>query len=495
MIMTGRGRCVRALRREIIMTKTATRKQPVILPLLCLGALTVFLMLLLNIKHSSVINFLISSLPIIGGGAALIIYSSGSETPYALAASLIFTMLRMVGTALHNIMEISDVLQLTLINLFGVLFSAGVLLVYRVFICRFLNKKSRYLLAIYCVSGAICMLYLILNLFANWVNGAKLWIFIGSFSLQVSEYIRLLYIVLLSLLVNSGQSNRFILVYSTTALVICGIGFLFLSEAGTFVLMSIVTLIVQFIFLKTKTAIIITVLALTVVGTMLWFAVTQHDTAAPQTDAVQETMASENESTESTLPCDDMQTESKQPESGILSRFFSKVYDRLVNADPHQQSTGFTAITNGGLFGIGADEHSITVSAPSSDMVLTSLTQYFGILMTIFCILASGVIQVLVFLAAQDEQRNNTVGFKIGLIASVALSVAMLVTTFSNSGFAPLFGLGFPLICSGGTQASVDFTIAVLVVMVRQTVQQPVSPVHSIKERLSHRKGVCFDED
>ena len=390
------------------MTKTATRKQPVILPLLCLGALTVFLMLLLNLKHYSVVNFLISSFPLIGGGAALIIYSSGSETPYALAASLIFTMLRMVGTALHNIMEISDVLQLTLINLFGVVFSAGVLLLYRVFICRFLNKKSRYLLAVYFLSGIICMLYLILLIFAEWENGAKLWVSIGGISLQVSEYIKLSYYLLLALLVNSGQSNRFIIMYSAAALAICGIGFLFLSEAGTFVLMAIVTLIVQFIFVKTKTAIIITVIALAVVGMTLWFAVTQHDTTAPQTDAVQETMASETDSTESTLPGDDMQTESKQPESGILSRFFSKVYDRLVNADPHQQSTGFTAIANGGLFGIGANEHSITVSAPSSDMVLTSLTQYFGILMTIFCILTSGVIQVLVFLAAQDEQNKGT---------------------------------------------------------------------------------------
>lgn len=443
-----------------------TQNRLTLLSLPAVAALTICVALMIGLRiPDTVSTFLLASLPVIAGGSALVLYAARSQTPYAFAAALLYYTIRLFSIALQVYLKSSSVLYLMLINLLSVIFACGALFAYQFFLSRYLHSRHNYLAAIYLTTGAICLFFILLFLFGSKINGARLWIQIGSFSFQLSELIKLTYYLLLYLIVNSERSTRFKLLYIFAVMGMCTLGFLVLNEAGTLLLLGIVTLLVIFLFLRTRTAVILIASVAAVFGLALWVIMTQHDLTADKTD--------------------------------IVSRMINKIYDRLINADPYQQNAMFRAIANGSFFGAPGMGYYVDLdAAATSDLVLASVTQHFGALIAILIILMSAAAQIMVFFAAEDHDITNSCDYKLGLIASVALSVPMIITALSNSGFFPIIGVNYSLLGSGGSQCCLDATLAVLVVSGIRHVTKPVS-LSDLKASFLHytKKGRFLDDE
>ncbi len=397
-----------------------------ILPSIILALTVVFFLFIVSTKGNDLsYGFLLAVAPPIIGCGSLLVISSTNDNPIPLVVTLLFAFLLISGNAYQIVIGQNSPQKILLVNIFALLCAAATLASYVLFIKKkvLINKRG-YQLAII-VSAAIMLgMFLTLILFGTNIGGAKLWLRIGSMTLELSEIIKLLFFIFLALIYNSNMSVKNKILYGAIGLGVSSVFFTLLNEFGTIIIMFCVYLVSFYIHIRSRysalmigTFIIIMVVALAVIfGT--------H--------------------------------ESIKDSSGFFAEKLNKIYARLTLEDTDQTIRALQGMINGGLFGANMN-YVIDVFSIEADFALAGISQYFGLFIMLLCIAATGAIVYFVYMSSNDDSLNNRSRYKLSYILTVAIAVQTILSLCGNIGL-PIAGVGAPCISSGGTQMLILYT-------------------------------------
>lgn len=383
-------------------------------------ALTVLFYLFVVISKTPDIaaSFLLTIIPVVIGTVLMLTKASKSNDSASIAICLLFNYILINANAYQIIFNSSGYLKSTLINSAGVFVAAGSLLFYTKFLKpKVLVSKEGYKRVLIIAGCASMLMCLVLLIFGTEINGAKLWISIGKFTIQLSEVIKFLVFVQFALIYNSNMSVKAKMICATACLICHSAVMPFLFELGTVVIFVLVYLITFFVHIRSRYSLILMASAALLLAFALLMVYGLHDTTQGSTD--------------------------------LFSSLINKVYDRLTVSDSNQANRAIKGIINGGLF--GADlSYIIDYFSMGEDFALANLAQYLGVINMLIFIVANAAIVYLVYLRSTNEEIHNRSRYKLSFIFSSAIAVQTLISICSICGF--VCGVGTPGLSPGGTQ-------------------------------------------
>ena len=246
-------------------------------------------------------------------------------------------------------------------------------------------------------------------LFGKVTNGAANWIYIGIFSFQPSELVKVIYIIIGAGTLNKLNTKKDLFIFIGFSVVCVGL-LAIMRDLGTALIFFVTFLLIAFMRSGDFKTIILAVAAAVFGAT---FAV----------------------------------------------RFMPYVADRFkayrnvwkyAQAEGYQQTHVLTFIASGGLFGVGIGNGFLKqVAASESDLVFGLVAEEMGIIVAITLALA---VALLVVYARAITTRSRSTFYSISACCAAGLLVVQLtLNIFGATDLLPLTGVTFPFISSGGS--------------------------------------------
>ena len=265
-------------------------------------------------------------------------------------------------------------------------------------------KKFRYLAAV----GGIGLL-LINLVFGVEQYGAKNWIYIAGMSFQPSELVKICFIFVGASTLQRIMTKRNMFLFIAYSAMICGC-LVLLSDFGTALIFFVAFLVIAYMR-SGSFATIALIVAATGFGGVLALRFKPY----------------------------------------ILSRFsaWGHVWEDAANTG-YQQTRSMMCIASGGLFGLGAGRGWLQyVGASDTDLVFAFIGEEWGLLMSIFMILAVVCLAAFVVKSASVGRSSF---YTIGACAAGAiLLIQTMLNVFGTVDLLPLTGVTFPFVSNGGS--------------------------------------------
>ena len=255
------------------------------------------------------------------------------------------------------------------------------------------------------------LLLIVTLIFGNGADshGATLWINVGGFSLQLTEFAKITYLIVLANFFKTRTSRRNQFVFAGWAALVMLL-IMMLPDLGSAMILLPTTILVYVVMTSEYFATLIILISGTAVG-------------------------------------------------GIAFAFFPHVQRRIlgwttlwteVNDNNRQIVYGLQAVARGGLFGRGIGNGSPGgIPLASSDMIFSIVCEELGLI--------TGLAIVLLFIVVWLRAARITVTSRDGFSSSLALGIGTLtfveaaIVIAGTTGLVPLTGATLPLIAKGGT--------------------------------------------
>lgn len=246
-------------------------------------------------------------------------------------------------------------------------------------------------------------------LFGKVTNGAANWIYIGIFSFQPSELVKVIYIIIGAGTLDKLNTKKDLFIFIGFSVVCVGL-LAIMRDLGTALIFFVTFLLIAFMRSGDFKTIILAVAAAVFGAT---FAIRF-------------------------MPY-------------VANRF--KAYRNVWNyaqAEGYQQTHVLTFIASGGLFGVGIGNGFLKqVAASESDLVFGLVAEEMGIIVAITLALA---VALLVVYARAITTRSRSTFYSISACCAAGLLVVQLtLNIFGATDLLPLTGVTFPFISSGGS--------------------------------------------
>ena len=306
------------------------------------------------------------------------------------------------------------------------------------------EEDARLLKAIYYASNAIILASgILLRLIVKPRNGAYCWISIGTTSLQITELLKLIFLIGLVMAYKISDSDKSIVIKTAALFIATSLSFILVNEAGTLLCCFAVWFIFMFFVIrdiKTFIKFISAVAILAGIGIAFIYVVSGFIKQPAEN-------VSDNESI-----------------LGTLEKLVLKIKYRIdaflpgKSGDSYQVDRAISLIKIGGLFG-RLSRAVNTLYAAESDMVFASLTSRFG------CIISAGVILsfLFIFVSSINKKFESKNEWPILVAASSMIFAQALISICSCLKILPVVGISTPFIGEGGTNLLTN--IALLVTM------------------------------
>lgn len=401
------------------------------------GMMGFYLLVILAGTPEMAKSYCLTLIPVAAACVMMIALSVETEDNIPFIAVLCITFLLVSGNAYQTVLGIINPFRIILIHMVAAITAVGSLFLYtHVIKKRVLITKKGYRITIIATGAAIFLLFLILLAAGTSINGARLWISVGGTTLQLSEIIKLLFYILLTLIYNSNAPTKHKLFIGLTALAATSLLLMLLNEFGTVILIVVVYSVVLFTQVTDKYALLIIAGFLAVIGAVLLLVFGTHEAMSSQ--------------------------------SGFIPDKLNKVYDRLTLADNDQLIRALQGIINGGLFGADSN-YRIEAYSLESDFAPAGVAQYFGIPVLVLCITSVCGLFYTIYLRSRNSELNNSSKFKLAYVFAASIAVQGIFSLGGNIGVFPCAGIGFPAISWGGTQTLAFYIETAFIVYGLQT--------------------------
>ncbi len=260
------------------------------------------------------------------------------------------------------------------------------------------------------LGGAALVLFAVNLVLGTELNGSKNWIFIGSFSFQPSELIKIIFIVVGASTLDHLQTKK-----NITEFIVFGgacLGCLFIMrDFGTACIFFAGFLVIAFMRSGSIRTIAL-ILAVAVLGVVMIISFKPY----------------------------------------VAQRFagWLHVWDHINDSLGYQQTRALTYIASGGFFGMGLGRGYLHyIAAGDSDLVFAMLTEEQGLLMSFVVLFA---IALLIMYTRADVSRSRSTLYSICSSAAAGILVfQMCLNIFGTTDVLPMTGVTLPFISSGGS--------------------------------------------
>lgn len=265
-------------------------------------------------------------------------------------------------------------------------------------------KKIRYVAAI-----AGVLLLLVTIVLGTALNGAKNWIYIGSFSFQPSELAKICFIFVGASTMDRIVTKHNLITFLIYSGIVCGL-LAIMSDFGTAVIFFSAFLVIAFLRSGSFAAI-----ALILTGT--GFAGSLVLSVKPYI----------------------------KRRFGVWGNVWADAYDL-----GYQQTQSMMCIAAGGLFGLGAGTGWLRyVAAGDTDLVFGMVAEEWGLLMALMMVISLAGITLFVIRSASVARSSF---YTIGACAAATIFVVQaILNVFGTVDFLPLTGVTFPFVSNGGS--------------------------------------------
>lgn len=265
-------------------------------------------------------------------------------------------------------------------------------------------KRFRYLAA---VGG---LLLLAVNLvFGTEMYGAKNWIYIGSFSFQPSELVKLCFIYVGASTMDRIVTKRNLILFIIYSAAVCGCLAL-MNDFGTALIFFVAFLVIAFLRSGSFATVALACAATGFAG-VLAVRFRPH----------------------------------------ILKRFatWGHAWDYALSSG-YQQTRAMMCIASGGLLGLGAGNGWLKyVAAADTDLVFGFVCEEWGLILGIVMVVAIVILGVFVVRSAKVGRSSF---YTIGACAAVSILVIQtILNVFGTMDLLPLTGVTFPFVSNGGS--------------------------------------------
>lgn len=265
-------------------------------------------------------------------------------------------------------------------------------------------KRFRYLAA---VGG---LLLLAVNLvFGTEMYGAKNWIYIGSFSFQPSELVKLCFIYVGASTMDRIVTKRNLILFIVYSAAVCGCLAL-MNDFGTALIFFVAFLVIAFLRSGSFATVALACAATGFAG-VLAVRFRPH----------------------------------------ILKRFatWGHAWDYALSSG-YQQTRAMMCIASGGLLGLGAGNGWLKyVAAADTDLVFGFVCEEWGLILGIVMVVAIVILGVFVVRSAKVGRSSF---YTIGACAAVSILVIQtMLNVFGTMDLLPLTGVTFPFVSNGGS--------------------------------------------
>ncbi len=260
------------------------------------------------------------------------------------------------------------------------------------------------------LAGGALLLFAINLVLGTELNGSKNWIFIGPISIQPSELIKIIFIVVGASTLDHLQTKK-----NITEFIVFGgacLGCLFIMrDFGTACIFFAGFLVIAFMRSGSIRTIAL-ILAVAVLGVVMIISFKPY----------------------------------------VAQRFagWLHVWSHINDSLGYQQTRALTYIASGGLFGMGLGRGYLHfVAAGDSDLVFAMLSEEQGMLMSFTVLFA---IALLIMYTRSDVSRSRSTLYSICSSAAAGILVfQMCLNVFGTTDVLPMTGVTLPFISSGGS--------------------------------------------
>ena len=274
-------------------------------------------------------------------------------------------------------------------------------------------KKLRYVAA----AGGI-LLFLANLVLGSWVNGAKNWIYIGGFSFQPSELVKICFILAGASTMDRIVSRRNMLLFVVYTAFIGGCLVIF-NDFGTAAIFFVGFLAIALIRSSSYPNALLVLVGVGMLAVIVLAAVL----------AIRH------------FPY-------------VANRFssFGHIWDDSFGKG-YQQTRSLMCIAAGGIFGLGLGngwlQNMAGAGASDTDLVFAYVSEEWGLLMAVMMIFALALLGLFV---VRSARMGRSTFYTIGATAAMSiLLVQAILNVFGTVDFLPLTGVTFPFVSNGGS--------------------------------------------
>ena len=269
----------------------------------------------------------------------------------------------------------------------------------------------------YVAIGVAVALFLYNMIFGSYINGARNWIMIGSFSFQPSELIKFVLIFVGgATLINMMQTKKMLLFIGFAFFCI---GSLFLMHDFGTASIYFVTMLIIIYMRQGNIVPIIAILAVAAVGVVVIISVMPY----------------------------------------VLNRFaaYRHVWENASDLG-YQQTRTLIAIASGGFFGLGFGNGNLSaVAASDTDLVFGYVSEEWGMLLGM-CVIAMFVLIALY--AFKRASRTISAYYSIIACAAAGMFIFQIsLNIFGSTDVLPLTGVTIPFVSNGGSSMMASWLI------------------------------------
>jgi len=265
-------------------------------------------------------------------------------------------------------------------------------------------KKLRYVAAV----GSLALLAVNL-VFGVELGGAKNWIYLGGVSFQPSELVKVCFILVGASTLQRIMTKRNMFLFIAYSAVICGC-LVLMNDFGTALIFFTTFVVIAYMRSGSFATIALIVAAVGMAGVM-----------------------------------------ALRFRPHMLSRFsaWGHVWENALTSG-YQQTRAMMCIASGGLFGLGGGNGWLKyVAASDTDLVFAFVAEEWGLLMSVFMVLA--VICLAAFVVRSASMGRSSF-YTIGACAAGAiLLVQTVLNVFGTVDLLPLTGVTLPFVSNGGS--------------------------------------------
>ncbi|PTI62062.1 cell division protein FtsW [Staphylococcus shinii] len=291
------------------------------------------------------------------------------------------------------------------------------------------------------IVGTFALLILTL-LIGKDVNGSRNWINLGLFSLQSSEFLKLVAIFYLSFILDKKLTNNqdYKLKNIVPPLGILGVGLVLVlmqgDLGGTLLTVAIIVAILMYSDIKNK--IKIQILTITSIPVILYIFYT--------------------------LVFDSKNLYRMKRIKVVLDPF------KYENSDGYQLTNALVSISNGGIFGRGLGNGILKLGylpEPHTDFIFTVISEELGLIGVLLILLMYGFIIFKGFIYANKTRNHFYKLICVGVVSYLFMQV--FVNIGGVSGLIPLTGVTLPLLSYGGSSMlSISIALGILLAVIRE---------------------------
>lgn len=291
------------------------------------------------------------------------------------------------------------------------------------------------------IVGTFALLILTL-LIGKDVNGSRNWINLGLFSLQSSEFLKLVAIFYLSFILDKKLTNNrdYKLKNIVPPLGILGVGLVLVlmqgDLGGTLLTVAIIVAILMYSDIKNK--IKIQILTITSIPVVLYIFYT--------------------------LVFDSKNLYRMKRIKVVLDPF------KYENSDGYQLTNALVSISNGGVSGRGLGNGILKLGylpEPHTDFIFTVISEELGLIGVLFILLMYGFIILKGFIYANKTRNHFYKLICVGVVSYLFMQV--FVNIGGVSGLIPLTGVTLPLLSYGGSSMlSISIALGILLAVIRE---------------------------